>query len=108
MGFEVAARLAVVMAERQTTDARTWALRAARLFGAAEALRETLGTQLLAFHRRSRDPGVAGLRAVLDGAAVEAAWAAGRGLTLEQAVTDARAVSAHALDDVLDQERSTL
>ena len=106
-GIEVAARLAVVMAERQTTDARTWALRAARLFGAAEALRETLGAQLLAFHRRSRDPGVAGLRALLDGAAVEAAWASGRGLTLEQAVTDARAVSATALDDVLGQERAT-
>ena len=56
---------------------------AARLLGAAEALRESLGGALegveLALHER-------GLAALPDGAAADAAWAAGRTLTADEAV----------------------
>jgi predicted ATPase/class 3 adenylate cyclase len=59
---------------------------AARLLGAAEALRESLGGALegveLALHER----GLAGLAEDPDSAAAEAAWAAGRKLTADEAV----------------------
>jgi tetratricopeptide (TPR) repeat protein len=59
---------------------------AARLLGAAEALRESLGGTLdgveLALHER----GLAALAAGSDGASSEAAWAAGRKLTADEAV----------------------
>jgi tetratricopeptide (TPR) repeat protein len=59
---------------------------AARLLGAAEALRENLGGALegveLALHER----GLAALAAGPDSAAAEAAWAAGGTLTAEEAV----------------------
>ncbi|HET9224324.1 MAG TPA: tetratricopeptide repeat protein, partial [Roseiflexaceae bacterium] len=60
--------------------------RATRLFGAAEALRETLGAPLPPVERAPYDDGVNAARAQLDAAAFAAAWAAGRALRLDQAV----------------------
>ena len=62
---------------------------AARQFGTAEALRETVGVPLppseLADHHR----GVAAVRARLGEPAFAAAWAAGRALPLEEAIAEA-------------------
>jgi tetratricopeptide (TPR) repeat protein len=65
------------------------AMRAARLLGAAEALRITVGCPLLppAFPPYTRD--VAAARAQLNDDTFAAAWAAGRALTLEQAIAEA-------------------
>jgi predicted ATPase len=60
--------------------------RAARLFGAAEALREVLAAPLPPNERADYDRSVAGVRAALDEAMFAAGWAAGRALTLEQAI----------------------
>ncbi len=58
---------------------------AARLLGAAEALREALGVPILPGRRREYDELVAAVRAALEAAAFQSAWAQGRALTLEQA-----------------------
>jgi non-specific serine/threonine protein kinase len=62
--------------------------RAAWLFGAAEALREALGSPYLAdvTDPAGYDEHVAALRARLDEERLTAAWTEGRGMTLEQAV----------------------
>ena len=65
--------------------------RAAKLFGAAEALRQSIGTTMTAYERREYDAAVAQLRAGVDAATLEAAWARGRALTLDEAVTYALA-----------------
>ena len=81
---EVFARLTV---ERgQKGDNRQVHLRAARLFGAAEALREILDTQILEFQRYSHERGVTALRAQLDEATLAVTWAEGRAMTLDQVV----------------------
>ena len=80
---EIVARLATVRAQ-QAVDPRPWARRAARLFGAAEALRETLGAPQLWFHQRSHEQGVAAMRALLDVPTLAAAWDEGRALSLEE------------------------
>ncbi len=59
---------------------------AARLFGAAEALREAIGTPLRPNERERYDREVAAVRAALTKEAFERAWAAGRAMTLEEAV----------------------
>ncbi|HLN05071.1 MAG TPA: hypothetical protein VK217_02250, partial [Acidimicrobiales bacterium] len=63
--------------------------KAARLLGAAEALRETLGVSLsgteLALHERA----VASLRSALEAETLATAWAIGRDLALAQAVEQA-------------------
>ena len=63
--------------------------RAARLLGAAEAVRERIGS----FHQPSDqseyDRIIAAVRAQLDDTAFAAAFASGRGMTLEQAVANA-------------------
>jgi predicted ATPase/class 3 adenylate cyclase/Tfp pilus assembly protein PilF len=59
--------------------------RAARLFGAAEALRATIGAPLPPSARRDYDRQLAVLRTAL-GARTAAAWAEGRAMTVEQAV----------------------
>jgi predicted ATPase/DNA-binding SARP family transcriptional activator len=63
--------------------------RAARLFGAAEGLRELSGAPLAAADRAEHDRSVAAVRTALGEAAFTAAWAAGRALSLEQAVAQA-------------------
>jgi tetratricopeptide (TPR) repeat protein len=60
--------------------------RAARLFGAVEAERETLGAPTLPIYQAHYQRGVAAARALLDGATFAAAWAAGRAMSLEQAI----------------------
>jgi len=68
------------------------AQRAARLFGAAEALRETRGEQFSPAERSVRQRHVTIGHAPMDEAAWQAAWAEGRTMLLEQAV-------AYALED---------
>jgi len=60
--------------------------RAARLFGAAEALRAAAGVPLTPFDRADYDRDVAAIQAQLDNAALKAAWVEGRAMSLEQAV----------------------
>jgi non-specific serine/threonine protein kinase len=59
---------------------------AARLWGAAEALREPLGAPLLPREQEEHDDGVAALREALGEAAFAAAWAEGRSMSMEQAL----------------------
>jgi predicted ATPase/DNA-binding SARP family transcriptional activator len=59
---------------------------AARLFGAAEALREAVGAFVLPLYRAEYDRGAAASRAGMDEEAFEEAWAAGRTMSPEQAV----------------------
>jgi tetratricopeptide (TPR) repeat protein len=60
--------------------------RAARLFGAAEALREVDRSQPVLARRREIERNLVAARAQLDPDAWDAAWAEGRAMTLEQAV----------------------
>ncbi len=62
------------------------ARRAARLFGAAEALRDTSGELLSPAERSVHERQVANAHAQLDEAAWQTAWAEGRTMTLEQAI----------------------
>lgn len=61
--------------------------RAARLFGAAEALREVLSVPVSPDERAEYDRKVAAVRAKLDEATFAQAWAHGRAMTLEQAIS---------------------
>jgi non-specific serine/threonine protein kinase len=65
------------------------AARAARLLGAAAALRERVGAPLRAGRRASMEREIAVARATLGEVAWAAAFAAGRTLTLEEAITEA-------------------
>jgi predicted ATPase/DNA-binding SARP family transcriptional activator/DNA-binding CsgD family transcriptional regulator len=60
-------------------------VRAARLWGAAESLREVIGTLLSPWERHVYGPYIDAARAQLDEAAWEAAWAEGRAMPLEEA-----------------------
>ena len=79
----IAACLAGLAATRYTAG-RT--MQAVQLLGAAEALLETAVHALEPIHRAEYDRTVAAVRAQLDEAAFAAAWAAGRALSLEQAI----------------------
>jgi predicted ATPase len=61
--------------------------RAAQLFGAAEAVRELIGTPRWHVYQTSYERTLATARAQLDDAAFAAAWAVGRAMSLEHAVT---------------------
>ncbi len=61
-------------------------IRSARLWGAAEAMYESINTVFSPVERRVFGSYIAAARARLDEAAWEAAWAEGRGMTPEQAV----------------------
>jgi len=63
--------------------------RAARLWGAAEALREVIGAPVPPNLAPYHDAVVAAARAHTDDATWATAWAAGRALPLEDAVTEA-------------------
>jgi non-specific serine/threonine protein kinase len=69
-------------------------LEAARLLAAAEALREARGLALQADHREPHDRCVAAARFALGDEAFAAAWAAGRALSVDQAVAEVPAVVA--------------
>jgi non-specific serine/threonine protein kinase len=62
---------------------------AARLFGAAEALREVIGAPMPPANRTEYDRCVAVARGLLGESALRASWTAGRALSLEQAITEA-------------------
>jgi non-specific serine/threonine protein kinase len=62
--------------------------RAASLFGAAEALREAVGMSRLPGLRANYERAVAAVRAQIDDARFQAAWAEGRLLTLDQVIEE--------------------
>jgi len=72
--------------------------RAARLFGAAEALRENINTSMTPFERVEYDREVNDLRANMDGLTFVKAWAEGRVLTMEQAIEYALAMEIESED----------
>jgi non-specific serine/threonine protein kinase len=63
--------------------------RAARLLGAAEVAMERMGAFVEPSDQSELDRNIAHVRALLEDATFQAAWAAGRKMTLEQAVADA-------------------
>ena len=67
-------------------QARQDGLRAARLYGAAEALRERIGIAMTPIEQSEYDVEIARLKAGMDGKDFAEAWKDGRGMTLEQAV----------------------
>jgi non-specific serine/threonine protein kinase len=76
--------------------------RAAQLLGAAAALREALGIPVPASEREDHDRAVAATRAALGETAFAAAWAAGRGLPMEEAVNEALALADELAASVLE------
>ena len=71
---------------------------AARLFGAAAALRRTIGAPVQPADLADYERAVASVRAALDPAALTAAWEAGGALTAEAAVAEATSAAALAAD----------
>jgi tetratricopeptide (TPR) repeat protein len=67
-------------------QSRAHPLRAARLLGAAEVLREQSGSVMLAFERAAYEPMAAEVRAALGEVGFAAAWADGRAMGLDAAV----------------------
>jgi predicted ATPase len=67
--------------------------RAARLFGAVEALRKAARIPLAPIHRPAYERDLAAARAQLDAQAWDTAWAAGRTLTIEQAIAEALTIT---------------
>jgi hypothetical protein len=63
--------------------------RAARLWGAAEALREAAGIAMWAADQIEYERQLAMLRAGMDAHTLSAAWAAGRARSPEQAISEA-------------------
>jgi tetratricopeptide (TPR) repeat protein len=63
--------------------------RAARLWGAAEALREAAGAVMWLADRNEYEPRTTYLHARLDAAELRRAWAVGRALPLDQAIAEA-------------------
>jgi non-specific serine/threonine protein kinase len=66
--------------------ARSDSRRAARLLGAAEILRERAAAAMLPFERVEYDRFLEQLRVALDPAALEREWAAGRAMSMEEAL----------------------
>ena len=75
--------------------------RAARLWGAAEALREASGFSQPTDDKRVLEPFLKAARSRLDEAAFQAAWEEGRAMTEEQAVE-------YALSEEVEQDAPTL
>ncbi len=67
--------------------ARGEAERAARLFGASEALPEAMGAPLEPGERAFQEPYLAAARSQLDETSWQEAWAKGRAMTLEEAIS---------------------
>jgi predicted ATPase/DNA-binding CsgD family transcriptional regulator len=62
------------------------AINSARLWGAADALREVIGTVFSPVERYVYEPYIAAVQTEIRGAAWEAAWAEGRAMTLKEAI----------------------
>ena len=60
--------------------------RGARLFGAAEAMRETMGTPIPPIQRRDYEDKASELRAGMGDAEFKKIWTEGRAMTMEQAI----------------------
>jgi tetratricopeptide (TPR) repeat protein len=75
-------------------QAREDRFKAARLYGAAEALRERIGIAMTPIEQSEYDVEIARLKAGMEGEAFAEAWKDGRGMTLEQAVAFALEVKA--------------
>ena len=60
--------------------------RAARLFAAADAIRQSIGFRRSPSDRLDHESAVTAVRSCLDGKAYTTVWAEGRAMTLEQAV----------------------
>jgi hypothetical protein len=60
--------------------------RAARLYGAAEGLREKIAISMTAVEKAEYEQHIADLRAACDAKAFAAAWSAGRAMSMEQAI----------------------
>jgi non-specific serine/threonine protein kinase len=69
---------------------------AARLFGAADAIRQAIGAPLPPYQRADHDGAIAALRARLGDERFSSAWADGRATPLERAVEQALAIGAPA------------
>jgi DNA-binding NarL/FixJ family response regulator len=69
------------------------------LFGAAETLRESIGSPVPPADRSGYDADQAALRANLDTPSLEAAWAAGRTAPLDQVIVEAQASAGPARPD---------
>jgi tetratricopeptide (TPR) repeat protein len=82
--------------------------RAAQLLGAVERIHESIGQSLTPIDRNVFDRYAAAIRAQLDDATFAAAWAAGRALTLDEAIAEALRVAP--IDDgaALDAKESSL
>jgi tetratricopeptide (TPR) repeat protein len=63
--------------------------RAARLWGAAEALRKAIGTRAASASRVIYEQAVASARTQLDPSTLAASWAEGRAMTVEEAIAEA-------------------
>ena len=72
--------------------------RAARLWGAADTLREVTGSPWAPLERRLHEPYLAAVRSGVDEADWRAAWEEGRAMTLEDAI-------AYALEDTEEQDQ---
>jgi non-specific serine/threonine protein kinase len=70
--------------------------RAARLFGAAEALREAINAPLPPADRAEHDRSVASVRTAMGDEALAAAWAEGRAMSIEAAIACALDEDTHA------------
>jgi predicted ATPase/DNA-binding SARP family transcriptional activator len=87
-GLEAFARLAAAELERRDPEngaRRRSARRGARLGGAAEALRESIGAPLPAADRAAYTPALEAARNELGEAGFAAAWGEGRGMTMDDA-----------------------
>ena len=82
--WEIAACLIGLAA---VADGQNQAERAAQLSGAAEALREQMGAPVSPVDRSWYDAAITHARAAIGDAGFAAAWAAGRAMSLEQAIT---------------------
>ncbi|MCB0167430.1 MAG: tetratricopeptide repeat protein, partial [Anaerolineae bacterium] len=93
--LEKLAEIALTVGQREAASRRAEAFqRAVRLFGAAEALREPLGSVIDLADQPEYKRQVAMLQAQLDERAFTTAWAEGRAMRLEQAIQEALAVGA--------------
>lgn len=83
--LEVFAHL-VAMRGQNSDEPRAMLMQSARIFGAAEALREAMCSPIMPDQQRSHELGIAALRTQLDELTLAAAWAEGRRMTLDQVV----------------------
>ncbi len=96
LGEQSDVRVIVDALEGLALAATAWQLPApaARLLGAAEALRELhAGASLLPADRIAQERALAAIRLALDEAAIRAAWQAGRQLSIAEAITEILALT---------------